>query len=537
MMTDRSKSPRAPRLREAAAPGAGSARWLRWLLPAVTLLLIATMSIHPKGVNDLWWQLKTGELIWTRHSVPRSDLFSYTAAGQPWHVQEWLAELLFFGLYRGISPDALAAFKLFACTLLFALVLWRCWLRCRMPALTAAVTVVAAYAAWPGFAMRPQLFSYLFLALALLFLDQWRRGAWRWAVWTLPLITMLWVNLHGGFLVMFALLGVEIGAEVWGLPSGAGSPRRLGQIVLVTALCGLAGLLNPGGMEAYRYALLLLGHHDMLNQVVEWASPDFHEALEKPLVYVILLLALAVAFARRSNPRDLLLMIGLLHSALFSKRHMPLLAVASAPIVAGLLGAAAWDARRWMEGRRWSYAGWRTAASVSLAGLLMVGVVVHTLQYQRLTDVPTAGTGTRERGWFAGSAAMALFPSSACDFLMSQPGGARLFNSYGWGGYCIWRLWPKYQVFIDGRAEVFFKTSYPDYRPIVTVEPDWEERLARWKVDTVLVDAGSLLAATLDQRRNWQQVYHDDLAVIYRRAPALADALHGSPVHHEGGAG
>jgi hypothetical protein len=489
------------------------------------------MSIHPKGVNDLWWQLKTGELIWTRHSVPNADLFSYTATGQPWHVQEWLAELLFYGLYRGLSPDALAAFKVFACTLVFALVLWRCWLRCRMPALAAAVTAIAAYAAWPGFAMRPQLFSYLFLALALLCLDQWRRDAWKWAVWTLPLITLLWVNFHGGFLVIFALLGVEISAEVWGLLAGSETPRRLRQLLPVAVLCGLAGLVNPSGLEAYRYAFLLMGRHDMLNQVMEWASPDFHDAMEKPLVYVILLLTLAVAFARRSSPRDLLLVAALLHGTLFSKRHMPLLAVASAPIMAGLLAATARDVRQWMSERRWSDEPWRRAAAVALGLLLTVGVGVHAREYQSLTEIPTAGTGEVERGWFAGSAAMALFPTRACDFLMSQPNPGRLFNSYGWGGYCIWRLWPKYRVFIDGRAEVFFQTSYPDYRPIATVEPDWEERLRRWQVDTVLVDAGSLLAATLEQRRDWQQIYHDDLAVIYRRAPALADAPAQAPIH------
>ena len=124
---ERRKEYDGPRLdRTPGLHEANVARWAGWLLPAVTLLLVAILSIYPRGVNDLWWQLKTGELIWTGRSVPRSDVFSHTAAGQPWHVQEWLAELLIFALYRGICPGALVAYKIVGYTLVFALVLWRC---------------------------------------------------------------------------------------------------------------------------------------------------------------------------------------------------------------------------------------------------------------------------------------------------------------------------------------------------------------------------------------------------------------------------
>jgi hypothetical protein len=534
--TERRKGYRSPHLRPAPGTAAvGRARWVGWLLPAAALLLVAVMSLHPIGAYDLWWQLKTGELIWNRHSIPRADVFSHTALGQPWHVQEWLAELVFFALYRAFSPNALVAYKLVGSTLVFALVLWRCWLRSRMTGLAALVTMLAAYAARPSFDMRPQLFSYLFLALALLCLDQWRQGVharlavarshWR-GVWALPLITLLWVNFHGAFMVMFAVLAVEIAAEVWERLAGGGAPGRIVSLLLVTALCGLAGVINPNGAESYRYAFLLLGRNDMLDQVMEWASPNFHDAMEKPLIYLLLLVPLAGALVRRSSARDLLLTAGFLHSTLFSKRHVPLMAIACAPIVAGLLAEAARDLRHWMTGRRWSYEGCRTAAAIGLGLLLSARIAAHAWEIHApvLPDPPSGSAPAT--GWFPRFAQVSLFPDRACDFLMAQPRGGRLFNDYGWGGYCIWRLWPKYRVFIDGRAEVYFKTSYTDYLKIVDAEPGWEERLRRWDVDTILVDATTLLAATLTGKPGWRQVYEDEQAVIYQRVKPATGAAH-----------
>src|SRR5438128_5282158 len=157
-----------------------------WILPSLCLVLVAAMSVYRNEVNDLWWQLRTGELIWTSGSVPHRDVFSHTAAGQPWYVQEWLAELILYGLYRLFSPDALVVFRMLLPALACGLTLWNCRLRGASPGLAAAVTAMAAYAARPFFDFRPQLFTYLFLALSLLLLDQSRLGDRPRGIWLLP---------------------------------------------------------------------------------------------------------------------------------------------------------------------------------------------------------------------------------------------------------------------------------------------------------------------------------------------------------------
>jgi hypothetical protein len=126
--------------------------------------------------------------------------------------------------------------------------------------------------------------------------------------------------------------------------------------------------------------------------------------------------------------------------------------------------------------------------------------------------------GEPRGSWFARCAGLGYFPTRAVEYLASQPGGGRLFNEYGWGGYCDWRLWPKYRVFIDGRAEVFFHTSYWDYQKISGMEPGWQDRLRRWGVDTILIRSDAWLAKALAEQADWRRIYADNDAVIYRRA-------------------
>src|SRR5438067_3649085 len=89
-------------------------QWLLHLLVGAALVLFALWAINPVPCSDLWWQLKTGELIWIERAIPRTDRFSFMAAGRPWIIQEWATELMFYLLYAKVSAAALVLFKLLA---------------------------------------------------------------------------------------------------------------------------------------------------------------------------------------------------------------------------------------------------------------------------------------------------------------------------------------------------------------------------------------------------------------------------------------
>src|SRR5438067_2517257 len=88
--------------------------WLLYLLVGSSLVLFALWAINPVPCSDLWWQLKTGELIWHERAIPTVDRFSFTAAGNPWIIQEWASEVMFYLLYTKLSASALVLFKMLA---------------------------------------------------------------------------------------------------------------------------------------------------------------------------------------------------------------------------------------------------------------------------------------------------------------------------------------------------------------------------------------------------------------------------------------
>ena len=160
----------------------------------------------------MWWHLATGRYIVETGVIPQTDPFSYTAAGQPWVAHEWLAEIGMFLLYR--SGGYLAMVVCFA-----SLITLTYWLALRtlrtlgigLPA-SVCITFWIAFMSMAGWHVRPQAFSYLFFSFFLYLLIRARSHNDR-RLWLLPLTMVVWVNLHGGYIMGLILVGLFITGE------------------------------------------------------------------------------------------------------------------------------------------------------------------------------------------------------------------------------------------------------------------------------------------------------------------------------------
>ncbi|MCB0029761.1 MAG: hypothetical protein KDE28_17730, partial [Anaerolineales bacterium] len=171
-----------------------------------TLLAIAlfAMGVRETLDPDLWWHLRTGELVLTT-GIPHSDPFSYTFAGQPWIAHEWLADLFMWLIYSAAGLTALS--------LVFALIIagtsWLLYRRCAgQPYLAAFVVLLGAVVAAPTWGARPQMFNLLLAAAFVFLIEGWQQGRYTVRVlWLLPLLTILWANLHSGYLFGIVIIG------------------------------------------------------------------------------------------------------------------------------------------------------------------------------------------------------------------------------------------------------------------------------------------------------------------------------------------
>ncbi|MCI0399275.1 MAG: hypothetical protein L0332_09985 [Chloroflexi bacterium] len=474
----------------------------------VILLAIAlfAMSVRETIDPDLWWHLATGRVI-LEQGLPETDLFSYTVRDHEWIVQEWLTDVLMYLVYLVAGLPGLSLFFAALVAVAFLLVYARCAGR---PYLAAFVVLLAVLAAALPLGARPQMFNLFFLAMFIYILEGYKAGRLgRRTLYLLPLLAILWANMHSGYLAGVALLAVyTVGEGAQRLfarrPEQALPWPEVGRLGAITLASLLAALLNPHGYKLLLFPLGTLGSQAIQGNILEWRSPDFHQ----PYFWFFgLLMAAGVAswlFSRqRPGWTEALLFLGTAAAGLLSARHIPLFAVAAPPIISrhllsALDGTALYPL---LSGQQPPARPPRLAAAVNW---LLVALVLL------VTGVWVAGRLANNN-----LAVAARFPVAAVDYLESSGlVSARLYNHYDWGGYLIWRGVP---VFVDGRTELYGNEFFLRYLQTFELRENWRDPLEEYSVEVILVPRSLALATLLQAGDGWREVYADDLAKVFVR--------------------
>ncbi|MGA8150463.1 MAG: hypothetical protein WB952_05900 [Terriglobales bacterium] len=463
---------------------------------ALGLFIMAARSVTDP---DVWWHLRTGQLILESHKVPHSDPYSFTKFGQPWIDHEWLSQILIFGLYRlagwGGLITGFAAIIAAAYLMVFLRVRGR-------PFIAGAITVWGAVASIPCWGVRPQMLTLLLASAFLLILersDQSPKVLW----WTPPLM-LLWVNLHAGFAVGLAFLALFLLGDWLDAAFGRAEKLlapRLRRLALVTAACVAVVPLNPYSIRLYRYPFETLHSRTMQAYISEWHSPDFHQGRYLALLLMMLAtLVLPALSPGRLRARDLLLLSVTMYAALRSARHLPVYVLVAVPLLSGLI-------QHKLEeiGKSQLFAGVSslTRTKVVINSILLTGVLVFTaLQLGHVIRHQSANEA-RE------------FPSAATSFLARTRPSGPLLNHYNWGGYFIWKLYPAYPVFIDGRADLYGDASMDEFFATYSlVGRSWRVPLEKWGIRTVVLPPDAPLVAALKTIPGWTQVFADSQATV-----------------------
>ncbi len=178
----------------------------RRLFTAILFLALFVMAAREIADPDFWWHLRTGQSIVETLTIPHADIFSFTNAGRPWVTHEWLSEVLMYTLYAlGSFPALILAFATII-ALTFAFVYARC---AGKPYVATPALLLAAITTAPTWGARPQMISLLLTSVFLYMLDK-RRDL----LWTLPLLMILWVNLHSGYALGLVIIAVYLFGEI-----------------------------------------------------------------------------------------------------------------------------------------------------------------------------------------------------------------------------------------------------------------------------------------------------------------------------------
>jgi len=494
-----------------APPGAAESRARtasRALLPSwpliVGLFAFARTLAAPGSVlsdPDTYLHIAAGRWILAHGALPVRDPFSYTMAGHTWVVHEWLAEVILAAVYAlgGWSGLVLLTAACFAAS---ASLLTRLLLRRADPFSAVTAALLGCAVALGHLLARPHLLALPLLVLWCGILIQARDDGKAPPLWLLPVI-MLWANLHASFMFGLMLAGFLGGEAVLRPAPGVGrrgEARRWGLFVLLAGAAavgtpnGIAGLIQP-----FRLVLMPVLQRD----IIEWQSPDFQHALFLE-IWLLGLVALGFTTGLRLPPTRRLLLLGLCHMTLQHVRYVDLLGFVAPLALAAPLGAALAERLRTMPFSAVGRGVIRLARPARRPAITLGLALAALMSLPLLLSPVRRGNGpVTPAGAFAVASEMGL---------LHKP----VFNSYGFGGYLIFR---GVAPFIDGRAELYGNAFLARY---FKAQRD-RRRLARWldrrHIAWALLSPRDGAALMLGGRPGWRQIYRDRYAILAVRTP------------------
>lgn len=471
----------------------------------------------PLNDPDYFWHLKTGEIIVEHAALPAGDVFSFTRAGQPWVLHEWLFEVILYGV--SVMSGAFGVRALSATLAIAAPMLT--FVTARRLAGSAAVwppMALAALAFAAGVAPRPQLLTYVFFAFYLSVLLRFKYAHATRTLFVLPIMMVVWVNAHAAYAVGIGLVALFAACEWigWAVQPERDPEhkRRLLRLTWVAALVMLASLANPGLFERWLYPFMVIGMRT--NELIqEWQSPNFHLLMPRLYLALVLLFLVACTYARRKpDLTELVLPLFFAVLGTFSLRHMPLavlvlvpfaaLALARGPLAALQAGVRGLAPVRWYMARRGS-GGELGQGEFVLNWLVACAVVVLApLYFGR--HPPEAGV---QRG--------AVLARGAADFIEAHGMHGNLFNQYGDGGYLIYRLAPRIKVAIDGRADMYGDRFIQEYLQVYEGTAGWQAKFERLPVDLALLPLDAPIRQLLLAGGAFREVYRDKHYSVLQR--------------------
>jgi hypothetical protein len=476
------------------------------------LVVFFVLVFSPAGEKlladaDTGYHIRAGEYILENHTVPKYDIFSYHTPPLPWTAHEWLSEVIMAALHRISGLTGVVVFFSFLISLTYALLFRTMRVYKRNIVIDVLIILLALASSQIHWLARPHIFSLFLMVVWYHLLDSHQNDRVG-RLYLLPLIMLLWVNLHGGYLTGFILSGIYFLGNLIGYFRGKEEERErafrkaktLGYVIV---FCLLASLVNPYGYQILLFPFHLVTDSTIMDNVKEFLSPNFH----KPMPFKYLLLVLVGMFAISRKPLDFIEVVLVLlftNMALFSARYIPLFAIVTAPVLSkqaeSLLDAA--------QETRWT-------SSLKKRG-------------ERIATIDAAAKGY---GWPVAGVLMVVFlvvsgsiefrfnekrkPVAAVEFLAKEHIDGHMYDNDEFGDYLIYATYPRYKVFFDGRSDMYGAERLKEYLKIAGFRPGWEKIIEKYDIRWFFIKSDSLLTRYLYEKPEWKLVYSDNVANIH----------------------
>lgn len=416
------------------------------------ILLIYSLSIHQIVDNDIFLHIKSGEYMLENKTVLSEDVFSYTIEGKPWLNSQWLAQIIFYIIYSLFNFNGLIIFKATIICAAFLIMLFTFLKRNEYSWLYFLIAAFAVISSSGRFIERPENFTLLFVSVYLYIFNKRKE-----LLWLIPIIQMLWVNIHGGFIVgllltLLFVIGEILEAKIpyfkTDLPEN--KSQKLRSRVILLAAVFFACFINPFGYKIILNTFQFAQNKILQKFILEWLPPFVNFSLNRQdimaafLCLIIISIACLILNFRKARPFHVLCLLTFLYLGISGRRNIALFAIVSSVFIGltitQIINSSFPNLRKVLLKSR-------PIISACLVSLLcvLIFLVVTNIYFTQIEVPQDFGLGISS----------ALEPIGASDFIKENNIKGKLFNDYDFGGYLIYALYPKQKVFIDGRIDTY----------------------------------------------------------------------------------
>ena len=481
---------------------------LRWLQMAVLAGLLVAVGVIAFNLKfsvldlDIWWHLKVGDWIVQHKAVPHNGLFSWTAADRPWTAYSWGYEVL---MSRAYAWFGLLGIGTYGTLLTLGVAYSIYWMLRRLSGRlwTASILAVVTCSAFLfNLLPRPVFFSMMLFCVTLtLVLEAHRTGRAQLLYW-LPLIFLLWANLHIQFIYGLFLVGLllainvaqRVGARIGFSPTWLLEPKLpAATLAAVFGTCVIATCIGPNSYHLYQVIFQYSQAKVPYRMIMELQPLNFKAGSH----YVqLLLMAFAFFAVGRQRKVDLFKLLLLAIAAAIAFRTMRDAWFICIPAAACIADTLAYDSKRepkepWLQKLA-------VAAVVSLALLL----------FAPSTDFTTRGLDR---------AISSFLPVNAVNYLRQHPAPGPLYNTLDWGGFLTWYM-PNYPVAIDGRTDLYGDDLEELFFETANGAPTYADNPYLNQAGVVILQKSNNLVSILQSDPRFRLVYQDALAAVFVRS-------------------
>lgn len=485
------------------------------IIKIIFAILFILLVTQPSRDPDLGWHLRYGQYFFQYGHVLRDNIVSYIWPQYKWVQASWGFDLIIYQLFTHFGFLGLSIVS-GACTFItFLIITWPHKRLNLVQLLFLGIIFIALVGPMWGGGLRTPTISTIFMALAIVISDRLlhpeRERVPHWYMWILPVMFLVWANLHGGFALGLILLTIQ-----WVSTGVIRKARNIPFAAFWThgialAASWLTPILNPWGIRIYEETFKHTVNTNLLG-ISEWAplTDTPTEAYIAGFLVIFTLIILWWHAKIRALPQLIMILITA-YLAFSANRFVIVLGV----LVVYQLARALPRIQSKVFNRR--------GVQWGIAIALILFVIVDEVKFQAYFTFPNPRI--LRYSWRDYCAETMYCSEDITSIMIAHPPTGHGFHIYNYGGYLSWRV-PQVQTFIDGRMAAWEENGKTppilqgDWMampggPVAFIKYDHDYQF-NWAIVPTSSDINQYLDK-LVQTQLWERLYQDSVYSYYRK--------------------